>query len=61
MNPVAVAAVLTSLWAVIPEERREKYVNMLLDAMEDLSSDAMEALRRRGKEENAEEGAEESK
>jgi hypothetical protein len=61
MNPVAVAAVLTSLWAVIPEERREKYVNMLLDAMEDLSSDAMEALRRRGKEESAEEGTEESK
>ena len=55
MNPVAVAAVITSMWALIPEERREKYINMLLDTIEDLSADAVEALRNRGKDETDEE------
>ncbi len=51
MNPVAVAAVITSMWALIPEDRREKYINTLLDTIENLSADAVEALRNRGKEE----------
>jgi hypothetical protein len=60
MNPVAVAAVITSMWAMIPEERREKYINMLLDTIEDLSEDMVAALRK-SKEESVEETEEEDK
>ena len=61
MNPVAVAAVITSMWALIPEERREKYVNKLLDSIEDLSVDMVDALRRKEEEEVFEEGDEDTR
>lgn len=61
MNPVAIAAVITSMWALIPEERREKYINNLLDTIEDLSIDAVNALRSKHEEEIAEEGDEDTR
>ena len=47
MNPLAIATVLTSVWHFIPEERREKYINRLLDVVEDLGVEAVEMLRKK--------------
>ena len=45
MNPITFISALTSIWLSIPEERREKYVNEILDLVEDLAADARDALR----------------
>jgi len=63
MNPIAVATALTTMWALIPEDRREKYVNKLLDTIEELTSDAIAALRADADktEETVEEGDEDTR
>ena len=61
MNPIAVATALTTMWALIPEDRREKYVNKLLDTIEELSADAIAALRSDNAEETVEEGDEDTR
>ena len=61
MNPVAIANLITSMWALIPEERREKYINTLLDTIEELSADAIDALRTDKTEETVEEGDEDTR
>jgi hypothetical protein len=61
MNPIAVATALTTMWALIPEDRREKYVNKLLDTIEELSADAIAALRSDNTEETVEEGDEDTR
>ena len=56
MNPIAALTIVTTAWHFIPEERREKYVNRMLDLAEDLGSDAISALRRnKSKDESTEE------
>ena len=56
MNPIAIITVVSAAWHFIPEERREKYVNRMLDLVEDLGSDAISALRRnKSKDEETEE------
>lgn len=47
MNPIAVITVVSAVWHFIPEERREKYVNRLLDIAEDLGADALSTLRKK--------------
>ena len=45
MNPLTFVSAVTAIWMMIPEERREQYVNDLLDLVEDLAADARDAMR----------------
>ena len=54
MNPLTFLSAATALWMMIPEERREQYVNDLLDLVEDLAADARDSLRRKKDDETEE-------
>ena len=54
MNPMTFVAAMTTIWMLIPEERREQYVNDLLDLVEDLAADARDSLRKRKDDETEE-------
>ena len=54
MNPMTFVAAMTTIWMLIPEERREQYVNDLLDLVEDLAADVRDSLRKRKDDETEE-------
>ncbi len=45
MNPAMFLSAMTVIWYQIPEERREQYINDLLDLVEDLAAEARDAMR----------------
>jgi len=44
MNPLTFISTVTAVWLMIPKEKREQYANDLLDLVEDLVSDARDAM-----------------
>ena len=44
MNPLTFLSTATAVWLMIPKEKREQYANDLLDLVEDLVTDARDAM-----------------